>query len=74
MVFREVKNTSRNEDEPKGLEKKKFEIMDEGSDSVEEEIFESDEEMELQTPTVRRFDRARRPVERYSTPNFLFCI
>ena len=34
MVFKEVKNTSRNEDESKGLEKTEFEIMDEGDDSV----------------------------------------
>ena len=49
MVFREVKNTSINEDEPKekGLEKTKFEIMNEGSDSIEEELSESNEEVEL---------------------------
>ena len=70
MFFREVKNTSRNEDEPKGPEKTEFEIMDEGVDSVEEELFESDEEVELQTPTLRRSDRVRRLVERYSPPNF----
>ena len=49
MVFREFNNTSRNEDEPKekGPEKMEFEIMNEGSDSFEDELFESDEEVEL---------------------------
>ena len=40
MIFKEVNNTSKNEDEPKGPEKTKFEIMDEGVDFVEEELFE----------------------------------
>ena len=26
--------------------------------------------MELQTPSLRRFDHVRRPVERYSPPDF----
>ena len=47
VVFREVKNTSRNEDESKGLEKTEVEIMDEGVDYVEEELIESEEEVEL---------------------------
>ena len=72
VVFREVKNTSRNEDGPKekGPEKMEFEIMNEGSDSFEEELSESDEEVELQTPALRRFDRVRSPVERHSPPDF----
>ena len=72
MVFREVKNTSRNEDEPKekGPDRMEFEIMNEGFDSVEEELSESDEEVELQTPALRRSDHVRRPVERYSPPDF----
>ena len=74
MVFREVKNTSRNEDESKGPKKTEFEIMEEGADSVEEELLESEEEVDLQTPALRRFDRERRPVDRYSPPNFPFCI
>ena len=44
--------------------------MNEGSNSFEEELFESDEEVELQTPALRRSDRVRRPVERYSPPDF----
>jgi hypothetical protein len=42
VVFREVKNTSKHEDEPKekGPEKMEFEIMNEGSDSFEEELSE----------------------------------
>ena len=47
VVFKEVKNTSRNEDEPKGTKKTEFEIMDEGVDSVEEELLESEEEVDL---------------------------
>ena len=44
--------------------------MDEGVDSVEEELIESEEEVDLQTLVVRRFDRERRPVDRYSPPDF----
>ena len=47
-----------------------FEIMNEGSHSFEKESSESDEEVELHTPTLRRSDRVRRPVERYSPPDF----
>ena len=74
MVFREVKNTSRNEDDSKGPEKTKFEIMDEGADSIEEELIESEEEVDLQTPAVRRSNRERRPVDRYSPPDFHFVF
>ena len=74
MVFREVKNTFRNEDESKGPEKTEFEIMDEEVDSVEEELIESEEEVDLQTPAVRRSDHERRPVDRYSPPDFHFAF
>ena len=74
MVFREVKNTSKNEDESKGPEKAEFEIMDEGVDSVEEELIESEEEVDLQTLAMRRSDHERRPVDRYSPPNFHFAF
>ena len=47
-----------------------FELNNEGSDSFEEESYELDDEVELQTPALRRFDHVRRPVERYSPPNF----
>ena len=47
-----------------------FQLNNEGSDSFEEELFESDEEVELQTPSLRRSDRVRRPVERYIPPDF----
>ena len=49
VIFKEVKKTSRNEDEPKekGQEKMEFEIINEGFDSFEEELFELDEEVEL---------------------------
>ena len=70
VVFREVKNTTRNEDESKGPEKTSFEIMDEGANSVEEKLLESEEEVDLQTLALRRFDCERRPVDRYSPPDF----
>ena len=44
--------------------------MDERVDSVEEELIESEEEVDLQTPAVRRSDRERRPVDRYSPLDF----
>ena len=49
VVFREVKNTFRNEYEPKekGPEKMDFELKNEGSDSFEEEPSESDDEVEM---------------------------
>ena len=74
VVFREVKNTSRNEDEPKekGPEKIEFEIMIEGYNSFEEELSESNEEEELQTSTLRRSDHVRRLVEMYSPLDFHF--
>ena len=37
---------------------------------LEEELIESEEEVDLQTPAVRRSDRERRPVDRYSPPDF----
>ena len=70
MVFRKLKNTSGNEDESKGPEKIEFEIMDEGVDFVEEELIESEEEVDLQTPAMRRSDHERRLVDRYSPPDF----
>ena len=48
--------------------------MNEGSDSVEENLSESDFEVELQTPSLRRFDHVRRPIERYSPPDFCFAF
>ena len=74
VVFRQVKNTSKNEDDSKGPEKTDFEIMDEGADSVEEESFELEEEVDLQTLALRRSDRERRPVDRYSPPYFHFAF
>ena len=47
----------------------KFEIMNEGFDSFEKELSESDEEVELHTPSLRRSNRVSRPVERYSPPD-----
>ena len=44
--------------------------MDEGVDSVEEELIESEKEVDLQTLAVRRYDHERRLVDRYSPPDF----
>lgn len=76
VVFREAKSTSRNEDEPKekGSDKMEFELKNEGSNSLEEESYELDDEVELQTPALRRYDCVRRPVERYSPLDFNFSF
>ena len=52
--------------------KMEIDLKNERSDSFEEESSESDDEVELQTPTLRRSDRVRRAVERYSPP--YFCL
>ena len=73
QVYREVKSTSRNEDEykEKGPEKMGFELKTKGSNLFEEEEpSESDDEVEPQTSTLRRFDQVRRPTERYSPLDF----
>ena len=72
VVFKEVNRTFRNEDEckEKGKNKMEFELNNEGSDSFEEESFESHDEVELYTLALRRSDRVSRPVERYSTLDF----
>lgn len=56
VVFKEVKRNSRNEDESKEKvpNKMEFELKNGGSDSFEEESFESDDEVELQITTLRR--------------------
>ena len=38
-----------------------FELKNEGSSSFEKELSESDDEVKLQTPSVRRYDHVRRP-------------
>ena len=72
VVLMEVKSTSRNEEESKEkrLEKMEFDLKNEGSDSLEIESSESDDEVELQTPTSRRYDNVRMPIERYSPLDF----
>ena len=52
---------------PKEME---FELKNEGSDYFEEESLESDDEVELQTPTLRRYQRVRRLFERYNPHYF----
>ena len=76
VVFREVKNTSRNEDEPKetGPEKMQFELKNEGSDSFEEESSKLDDEVEMQTPALTRSNHVRRPVERYIPLDFHYAF
>ena len=56
---------------PKKMES---EIMNEGSDSFEEELSDSDEEVELHTPALRRSNHLRRLVERYSPPDFILLL
>ena len=76
VVFKEVKRTSINEDETKekALEKMEFELKNEGSDSFEEESSKSDDEVEPQTPTLRRSNHVRRTFERYSPPDFHYAF
>ena len=76
MVFREVKSTSRNEDESKEKvpEKMELELKNEGSNSFEEESSESKDEVELQTLALKRYDHVRRLVERYSPLDFRSTI
>ena len=47
-----------------------FEINNEGFDSFEEESSESDDEVELHIPALRRSNHVRRQVERHSPPDF----
>ena len=47
-----------------------FEIKNEGFYYVEEESFESDDEVELQTLSLRMSDHLRTSIERYNPPNF----
>lgn len=76
VIFKRVKRISRNEDESKekGLEKRAFELKNEGSDSFGEESSKLDDEVELQTLFLRRFYHVRRLFERYSSPNFHFSF
>ena len=75
-IKRSSKNTSKHEDEPKekGPEKMDFELKNEGSDSFEQESSESDDEVELQTPTLGSSNHVRRPIESYSPPNFRYVF
>lgn len=57
------------------LQKMEFELNTEGFDSFEEEeSLESDDEVEPQTPTLRRSNCVRRIVERYSPSSFRFAF
>ena len=47
-----------------------FELKNESSNSFEEETFESDDEMELQTPGLRRSSCLSKSIERYRPPDF----
>ena len=66
-MFREVKDVIKHEVQPKELEKIKFELKEEESNSTTEE---EPEDEEPQTPGVRRSDRERRQLERYSPSAF----
>ena len=76
VLFKEVKRTSKNEDESKekGPKKMDFELKNEGSNSFEEESSQLDDEVEPWTPDLRRFYHVRRRVERYSPPDFQFSF
>ena len=47
-----------------------FELKNEGYYSFEEESSKSDDEVEPQTPSLRRLDHVRRPVEWYRSLDF----
>ena len=51
-----------------------FELKNEEFDSFKEESSKLDDEVELQTPSLRRFGRVRRLVERYSPPYFHYAF
>jgi hypothetical protein len=72
VVFRKVESTSRNEDESKekGPEKMEFELKNEEYDSIEEESFELEDEMEPQTLALRRYDHVGRLAKRYCPLGF----
>jgi hypothetical protein len=72
VVFREVKDVSKQEflqtqDEPEKIE---LELDDEKSESSEEEEAEEEEEEEPHTPVLRRSVRDRRQPKRYSPLDF----
>ena len=67
VVFREVKDVTKHEVQPKEPEKIEFELKEEESDSIAEEELEDEEP---QTPGVRRSVRERRQLERYSPSAF----
>ena len=66
-MFREVKDVTKHEVEPKEPEKIEFELKEEESDSTAKE--ESEDE-EPQNPGVRRSVRERRQLERNSPSAF----
>ena len=51
-----------------------IELQNKGSNSFEEESSKLVDEVELQTPSLRRSNHEKRPVERYSPPNFHFSF
>jgi hypothetical protein len=72
VVFREVKDVSKQEflptqDEPEKIE---LELDDAKSESSEEEEEEEEEEDEPHTPVLRRSVKDKRKPERYSPPDF----
>jgi hypothetical protein len=69
VIFREVGRTSKTEEvREKKPEKLEFNWNKEIHDSNESTEFE--EEVETQTPVVRRSGRARKQLDKYSPPNF----
>jgi hypothetical protein len=70
VVFKEVEGKSEFEvvQTKNNPDKVRFELRNE-EDDLDESI-ESNEEVEQLTPVVRRSERVRKLVERYSPPNF----
>jgi transposase InsO family protein len=72
VVFREVRGKSESEkfvQTENNPDTVWFELRNTEDDS--DELTESEEEVEQHNPVVRRSKRVRKPIERYSLPNFL---
>jgi hypothetical protein len=75
VVFREVGGKSKPEEivqTKNNLKMVRFELRNEEDDS--DESIELEEEVEQHTPVVRRSERVRKPIKRYSLPDFRFAF
>jgi hypothetical protein len=71
VVFREVKDVSKQEFLPRKEEPEKIELELDDAKSESSEEDEAEEEEEPHTPVLRRSVRERRQPERYSPPDFI---